>query len=83
MLPITHTCSNARTHAGISSRLFTHSYLGLGMDTALQQAADYVIAAHRQAREREEEEEEDAGGDAGGSARAQEQPILDPCLPKG
>ncbi|EFJ51965.1 hypothetical protein VOLCADRAFT_120373 [Volvox carteri f. nagariensis] len=28
---------------GVPSRLFTHSYLGLGMDSALAQAAEYVL----------------------------------------
>ena len=34
-------------HAGVPSRLYAHSYLGLGMDAALARAADFVLEHSR------------------------------------
>ncbi|KAJ9510615.1 hypothetical protein QJQ45_027504 [Haematococcus lacustris] len=53
---------------GVHARLFTHSYLGLGMDSALQQAVAEVHRQHQAAAAQEE---------------GREQSVLDPCLPTG
>ena len=50
------------------AHLFTHSYLGLGFDAALQKAADTVKAA---------------AAVAGQAASAGAAVLIDPCLPVG
>ncbi|GFR41027.1 hypothetical protein Agub_g1459, partial [Astrephomene gubernaculifera] len=58
---------------GVPSRLFTHSYLGLGMDSALARAAEYVLQRQRQ-------QQQHLGP---GERHPRVSTVADPCLPVG
>lgn len=66
--------------AGVGHRVFTHSYLGLGMDSAMQSASDLVMRLHG----RQEDARRAAAEAAGGAGDATTALVAwDPCLPRG
>lgn len=55
--------------SGVDGRIFTHSYLGLGMETAVHKVANLVLASQRLA--------------TANKGEAEFLPLWDPCLPTG